>query len=464
MKLSNNTILGMFFLLFPFLSGAKCEIPKINVSEYHPIDCLSEGLAAAGKGDKWGYIDAQGKVVLPFKYRGASQFSCGAGRVLTKNQGWKIIDKKGNILPTTEQYKKVWCSDSDEYRLRRYTLDGWIVDENEWRLIWGFNDNIAIFREPNLVKHRGWILVNKANGETKRLLFDRVGKMRNERAAVSQEGKRGFINTQGDIAIPLIYDSVSDFKQGVARVTQAGKSGFIDTNGKAIIPMTYEDGFVTHSKNLLAVKQQGKWGLISTTGKVISPADFDNIWDFYDGLAQVEQQGKRGFIDTMGKVSIPIEFDEAVSFENGQAKVRKKGTWGIIDKKGEIIVPIQYDAITPIDKNRAKVIQNNQLGLINFKTGQKILPTDHDDIGFFNDVFRHIPRHKEKTTWLVLKKGEYFGIFDIKNNKLLLPIKFTKIDSPYNSLRDTDVLIVKNEEESISIDFFSGKIIPSKNK
>lgn len=464
MKLSNNTILGLFFLLFPFLSEARCQKPKINVNGYYPIDCLSEGLSAVRKDDKWGYIDAQGKVILPFKYRDAYKFNCGAGRVLTKNHEWKLIDKKGNILPTTEQYKKVWCSDSEEYRLQRYAVDGQLIDEHDWRLIWDFNDNITIFREPERAKHRGWILVNKANGETKRLLFDRVGKMRNERAAVSQEGKRGFINTQGEIAIPLIYDSVSDFKQGVARVTQAGKSGFIDTNGKAIIPLTYEDGFVTHSKNLLAVKQQGKWGLISTTGKVISPADSDNIWDFYDGLAQVEKQGKRGFIDATGKISIPIEFDEAVSFEDGQAKVRKKGMWGIIDKKGKIIVPMQYDAITPIDKNRAKVAQNNQLGLINFKTGKHILPTDYDEIGFFNEIFRHIPRHKEKTTWLVLQKEKHFGLFDLKNNELLLPVKFTKIDSPYNSLRDTDVLIVKNEEESVSIDFYTGKIIPSEDK
>jgi hypothetical protein len=65
---------------------------------------FSEGLAAVNHGakchggGKWGYIDKEGKVAIPFEYNFARQFKNGHACVRGREQ-WKLIDAKGNANP-----------------------------------------------------------------------------------------------------------------------------------------------------------------------------------------------------------------------------------------------------------------------------------------------------------------------------------------------------------------------------
>lgn len=47
----------------------------LDVSQYKGVDYFCEGLVAARKGEKWGYIDKSGNVVIDFKYDAAFDFS-----------------------------------------------------------------------------------------------------------------------------------------------------------------------------------------------------------------------------------------------------------------------------------------------------------------------------------------------------------------------------------------------------
>jgi hypothetical protein len=73
--------------------------------QFDDADDFSEGLAAVNDGakchmgGKWGYIDKEGKVVLPLKYAFAAQFKNGRTCVQEEAQ-WKLIDSKGNGTPT----------------------------------------------------------------------------------------------------------------------------------------------------------------------------------------------------------------------------------------------------------------------------------------------------------------------------------------------------------------------------
>ena len=71
----------------------KCEIPK--VTEYDHVSCLSEGLAWVRKGNKYGFIDTAGQVVVPLQYDGLG--------VLTK--AWQALDKMLNGVLSTQQAK-----------------------------------------------------------------------------------------------------------------------------------------------------------------------------------------------------------------------------------------------------------------------------------------------------------------------------------------------------------------------
>ena len=72
----------------------KCEIPK--VTEYDHVSCLSEGLAWVRKGNKYGFIDTTGKVVIPFQYDLTYGFSEGLARV-EKDGKVGFINKTGDI-------------------------------------------------------------------------------------------------------------------------------------------------------------------------------------------------------------------------------------------------------------------------------------------------------------------------------------------------------------------------------
>lgn len=65
---------------------------------------FSEGLAAVNKGGKchmggkWGYIDKDGTLVIPFRYDSAGQFTNGHACV-TEDEHRKLIDTKGSVSP-----------------------------------------------------------------------------------------------------------------------------------------------------------------------------------------------------------------------------------------------------------------------------------------------------------------------------------------------------------------------------
>jgi len=56
---------------------------------------------------------------------------------------------------------------------------------------------------------------------------------------VELNGKYGFINTKGDIAIPIVYSNAFSFSEGLARASLGSTWGFIDTTGKVVISMIY---------------------------------------------------------------------------------------------------------------------------------------------------------------------------------------------------------------------------------
>lgn len=59
--------------------------------------------------------------------------------------------------------------------------------------------------------------------------------------AIMEDGFYGFINKDGNSAIPCEYAEAKDFSEGVAAVSYNGEWGYIDKNNKAVIPFFFED-------------------------------------------------------------------------------------------------------------------------------------------------------------------------------------------------------------------------------
>jgi hypothetical protein len=90
----------LYSLLFGIATGVLFELSKMFSDFKNMINSKKIKkdlmLIPHRKGDKWGYIDKKGKMVIPAVYDGADIFSEGLARVEV-NGKWGYIDTKGNI-------------------------------------------------------------------------------------------------------------------------------------------------------------------------------------------------------------------------------------------------------------------------------------------------------------------------------------------------------------------------------
>ena len=97
------------------------------------------------------------------------------------------------------------------------------------------------------------------------------------------------------VAAPPKYDAAWSFSGGMAAVSLNGKYGYIDETGSEVIPCRY-DAAGRFSEGLATVKLHGKWGYIDKTGGEVIPCQYDSAGTFHEGLAAVQLKGKWGYI------------------------------------------------------------------------------------------------------------------------------------------------------------------------
>jgi hypothetical protein len=82
---------------------------------------------------------------------------------------------------------------------------------------------------------------------------------------VERDGKHGYIDCSGRIAIPFDYDGADRFSEGLAPIKIGGRYGFLDTEGKLVIAPQFAEvaGF---SEGLAPVREAEKWGYVDRSG------------------------------------------------------------------------------------------------------------------------------------------------------------------------------------------------------
>lgn len=182
-------------------------------------------------------------------------------------------------------------------------------------------------------------------------------------AAVSKNGKYGYINKDGEAVISAIYDRAYDFSDGVARVEKSGKIGYINKKGEKITDIIYDDGGDA-AENRIWVKKDGKIGFIDKTGKEVIPFIYDYAYHFEEGLAAVKKDGLYGYINSAGETVIPFKFKWACCFSNGFARVGENGLYSYIDKSGEIAIDCKCQWIFDFTDDRAVLYHNENWAVI----------------------------------------------------------------------------------------------------
>lgn len=202
----------------------------------------SDGLISARKGEREGFITPEGKVVIPFEYANAGEFSEGRAWVLQDRN-----DHRSGTFITTENEK---LPTPPFYFGKRFS-EGLAVVFRDWDETTGFVDRSGKLVIP--------------------FIFRRAGDFHEGMAwAENPGGKTGFIHASGEWAIPPRFDGAGDFNDGLAPVLLKGSWSYIDREGRSAI--TLENARRAHPfEHGLALVEwgDGTSGYMDHAGKIV---------------------------------------------------------------------------------------------------------------------------------------------------------------------------------------------------
>ena len=341
------------------------------VSQTKPDEARS--LFPIEQNKKWGYIDREGKTVIPPRFEAAEEFS--EGLVLVQLNGkWGFVDAKGDLV-IDARYSSAHEFSEGLARVQVGGLHGkWgFIDHSGGMVIEAQYDELSAVADAAYGFHNGlaMIEVNDRKG-----FIDKTGKIvispQFQYAYPFIEGlacvsagsdKWGYIDESGKWAIPPRFDSASLFSEGLAPVTLGNVCGYIDRSGELKLkPGTNNNAddcavvWGSFDGGLSRWKIGSKYGYINKSGEIVVKPEFDRTFNFSDGMAFVEKDGKYGFIDQSGRMVIEPQFYYAKDFHNGLARVDySRDGWGYINKSGEFVW--KTAANVGVDDESTKLIQ-----------------------------------------------------------------------------------------------------------
>lgn len=324
---------------------------------------------------EYGFINANGKMITDFSFGYANDFSSGLAAV-NKNKKWGFIDKNGQLVIPFQF------------------------------------DNVHSFQQEGCI-----VCLNKKWG-----LIDRNGKWKLENT----------FESLSDFAFGL---GVATTKNGL--IFKEEHNFIIDTNGNKIVDLPKEWAwFKPVSEKLILIGTTSGYpgeriyGFMDLQGRIKSKPQFyttsDSLFDtgqFTKGKLFVEtKDGRKGYVNEEGEFEISNTlisenikneiqhrpFDEVLEFFEGLAVARKGELWGVID-------------------------ENNKL-VVDFKYKRRIWRTEGDKGLFFTD---HFPKYSCGLIGICEERDTIYSGYIDREGKTAIELKF-RIAEPFYSDQDSN--------------------------
>lgn len=193
--------------------GIVQAIVDVDLTEARAI---SNGLLPIKNADGWTYYDYNSEKLAEKVYDDAYSFASGKALVAEKGS-WYLIDTAFNQIGS-EKFSDAKVFTNGEYIYNNIMV---AARSGKYSMYNGDGAQIVSFTAEDMdVYCGGWV------------------------AYKAENGKWGFVNTQGEITIAPTYEEAKSFSNGVAAVKLDGKWGFINTAGNIVIdPVYLEAGY-----------------------------------------------------------------------------------------------------------------------------------------------------------------------------------------------------------------------------
>lgn len=247
-------------------------------------------------GEKWCYVDSEGRVELSGEYDTVTPFN---------SAGYAVVSREGKYFTIVSSGAKYGVDEvgvTDVYRV----TDRHILAQVDGKYSYYNYDFQCV---------------------AKSFQYDQITANACGVAAVKKGDKWGIITDEGDTVVDFTLDDVAVNSLGAV---------FAD--------------------NVAMVKTGGKWYLIDTEGNKISESGFDDAKapESSGYIAVANADGMWGFIDQKGQEVIACQYQDALSFSNHLAAVKIVDTWGYISEGNVLVIDEVLEAAKPFHNGIAQ--------------------------------------------------------------------------------------------------------------
>lgn len=455
-------VLVSYLLLCMLCASANADTLKIKVNEKGQIGYVNsdgvevikcqyksgtpfkDGMAIVGKGDKYGMIGEDGKVVLPIAYNSISAWNNEGMQILQKGKKYGLVDAMGNIvLPLKYSsigklncYGKAWISmggtmlkDSDG-KLHVMNAKWGIIDKNGSVVIDVIYKGLFefAFDATNIFPmYEGKRLAYSNHYVSDTLVTDCEFMGYNKKRA--SIWKSGLLDSEGNVLVAENkYTVIMKPAYGMMRYYNEDKKqtvcGYHDIVRQKNIDLVSFDGKFAELKlwshgdfvgDIACVNSQNGWALVNKDGNSVksgySKIKYSNnckLWSAWDGNGQCFIiDGKGNSLDAFaGITDVNFRYTE---IEPLLFSVCKNGKWGVVDMEGNIIIPYEYDYMLGVKNEDFMCKKDGKWGMIK-SNGDSLVPHMFSDI-IINDI-------KDPDNVWVMKSDSLYYNYDVVNQHL----------------------------------------------
>ena len=289
---------------------------------------------------KYGFLDTEGKQIIPCQWDYAEGFTNGLA-VVYKDEKAGFIDRTGTlVIPCAWDWAGLFWDRElapvrNDKKWGAIDRTGKLVIQCDWDSIGELSHTFVTVEKDKLFG-----LIDKQNQIVQATQWTELH-FYGTCYAFSKEDKWGIVDLQGKMICPPKWDRVSGYPggifQGEHNLEERSTFTLYDPTGKVIAENldeiqnatseTYD--VVTHSPtppSILRIKKDQKWGYLTVKGRIISEPQWDHPADFSDGFAVVRKNNQ----DT-----ILAENGTSRHFPEYQISHINNGLFRVIDKKSQ---------------------------------------------------------------------------------------------------------------------------------
>lgn len=335
-----------------------CAIVAVQASE--PPNENNAPLYLIHESSGWGLIDAAGKIVLEPRFE---QVAGRPSRTGLQGPALKelVLDQIGRAEPVSDRLIPIRLGGKAGFASR----DGKLLELGSY-------DSIA----------------PRASGD---------------RFSVSKNGRFGYVDTAGEIVIPLEYEAARPFQGGYAFVMRAGKWGVVDPNGKTVVEPLWEEVAevyeATANYEWRAVRNGTRWGVVDRSGREILPLRYDEIPNPTPPLVAAVTQGRPIYVRPGGEIAFDVPCPAARQGKDPDAKgfpffdhpiamisCGKHRKLGLVDVSGRVVLAPEWDNISQFDHGHAVVTRGSKKALVDVHGSIRLSLGKYDLYGPYDGV------------------------------------------------------------------------------